>query len=232
MARSFKIASATPEPLVLHGVTKRYGQGAPVIAGLDWTFAPGTATGLVGPNGSGKTTVLRLLAALAYPTAGRVTYGNLDVHAHPYRYLQHVGLVHTHADLPHYLSAVELLEWILRARQDWNDAAPARLDALLDHVRLDERRHNLIGTYSSGMVQKTQMAAALIHQPALLLMDEPFRGLDAESTRAVLEMLQAFNAAGGLLVVSSHDRHLLDALCDAWIDLAPAQPAVADSQTG
>ncbi len=222
MALNFKIANALRRPLILHGVTKRYGQGAPVIEALDWTFAPGTATGLVGPNGSGKTTLLRLLSALAYPTEGRLTYGDLDVHAHPYRFLQHTGLVYADAGLPEHLSAVELLEWILRERRAWDDAAaPARLAAVLDHVCLDERRHNLIGTYSSGMLQKTQLAAALIPDPAVLLMDEPFRGLDAESTAAVMTLLQDFKAAGGLLVVSSHARTLLDALCDDFIDLQP-----------
>jgi ABC-2 type transport system ATP-binding protein len=208
-------------PLVLQDLTKRYGQGAPVIAGLNATVAPGTATGLVGPNGSGKTTLLRLLAALAYPTEGRILYGDLDVHAHPHRFLRHVGLVYADAGLPEHLSAVELLEWILRERRAWDAGAPARITAALDHVRLDERRHTLIGTYSSGMIQKTQLAAALIHEPAVLLMDEPFRGLDAESTAAVMGFLQAFKTNGGLLVVSSHARALLDALCDDFIDLQP-----------
>src|SRR5690606_30703555 len=120
-------------------ITKRYGQGAPVIDGLSVTFEPGTITGLVGPNGSGKTTLLRLLTALSYPTSGVVRYGTLDVHAHPYRYLRHVGVVHDQTGLPEYLSAEELLAWVLRARERWDEAAPERIGALLDAVRLDER---------------------------------------------------------------------------------------------
>ena len=221
MEPNFKIANDLRRLLVLHDITKRYGQGTPVIENLDWTFAPGTATGLVGPNGSGKTTLLRLLSAVAYPTEGRITYGELDIHAHPHQFLQHIGLVYADAELPQHLSAVELLEWILRERHAWNANALTRIAAALDHVRLDERRQNLIGTYSSGMLQKTQLAAALIHQPAVLLMDEPFRGLDTESTAAVMTYLQAFKAAGGLLIVSSHARALLDTLCDDFIDLQP-----------
>lgn len=221
MALNFKIENDLRRPLVLRGITKRYGQGAPVISTLDWTFAPGTATGLVGPNGSGKTTLLRLLSAVAYPTEGRITYGDLDIHAQPHQFLQHIGLVYADAGLPQHLSAVELLEWILRERRVWDADAPARIAATLDHVRLDERRENLIGTYSSGMIQKTQLAAALIHHPAVLLMDEPFRGLDTESTAAVMTHLQAFKASGGLLIVSSHARTLLDTLCDDFIDLQP-----------
>ncbi len=208
-------------PIILHKVTKRYGQGAPVIANLEATFAPGTGTGLVGPNGSGKTTLLRLLAALAYPTEGRITYGDLDIHTHPHQYLHHLGLVYADAGLPQHLSAVELLEWILRERQGWDADAPNRIADALDRVHLDERRQNLIGTYSSGMIQKTQLAAALIHEPAVLLMDEPFRGLDTESTAAVMDFLQTFKTNGGLLIVSSHVRTLLDTLCDDFIDLKP-----------
>ena len=221
MALNSKIENDLHKSLTLRGITKRYGQGTPVIENLNWTFAPGTATGLVGPNGSGKTTLLRLLAALAYPTEGQITYGDLNIHAHPYHFLQHVGLVYAEAGLPQHLSAAELLEWILRERRAFDDDASARIAAVLGHVRLDERRHNLIGTYSSGMIQKTQLAAALIHQPAVLLMDEPFRGLDTESTAAVMTLLQHYKAGGGLLIVSSHARALLDTLCDDFIDLQP-----------
>lgn len=221
MALNFNIEKSLRKPLRLDGVTKRYGRDQPVLEGLDGTFAPGTATGLIGPNGSGKTTLLRLLATVAYPSEGRIIYGDLDVHAYPHRYLQHVGLVYADAGLPQHLSAVELLEWILREREGWSADAPDHIATVLDHVLLDERRHNLIGTYSSGMIQKAQVAAALIAEPAVLLMDEPFRGLDAESTAAVMAILQAFKAAGGLLIVSSHARILLDTLCDTFIDMQP-----------
>ena len=116
-----------------------------------------------------------------------------------------------------------MLEWILRERRAFDADASARIAAALDHVRLDERRHNLIGTYSSGMIQKTQLAAAVIHQPAVLLMDEPFRGLDTESTAAVMTLLQDYKTDGGLLIISSHARTLLDSLCDAFIDLQPVE---------
>ena len=141
-------------------------------------------------------------------------------------FCKHVGLVYADAGLPQHLTAVELLEWILRERQAWNTEAPARLATVLDQVYLDERRHNLIGTYSSGMIQKTQLAAALIPNPAVLLMDEPFRGLDTESTAAALDLLQAFKAAGGVLVVSSHARTLLNTLCDTFIDLQPRSASI------
>ena len=204
---------------MLEHVTKRYGRGAAVIEDLSATFEPGTATGLVGPNGSGKTTLLRLLTALSYPTDGTVTYGDLDIHAHPYRYLRHAGVVHDEADVPDHLNAVELLAWVLRARGRWDAAAPERIADLLDAVRLDERRENLIGTYSSGMRRKTQIAAALVAAPRVLLMDEPFRGLDTESTEATLALLRDFKASGGMLILSSHLHASLATLVDRTLDL-------------
>ena len=196
--------------LALDALTKRYGDGPPILNGLSRSFAPGTLTLLVGPNGAGKTTLLRLLAVQAYPTSGTVHYGDLDVHAHPYRYLQHVGLVHAGPDLPEHLTAVELLEWILRSRGQWDSAdGDARIAAVLDRLRLDERRSNLIGTYSSGMVQKAQVAAAFVAEPAVVLMDEPLRSLDTATTEATVELLREFVEDGGLAIVASH---LTDAL--------------------
>ena len=197
--------------LVLDDVSKRYGTDAPVLNGLSHTFAPGTLSLLVGPNGSGKTTLLRLLSVLAYPTTGTVRYGDLDVHAHPHRYLQQVGLVHAGTELPEHLTAVELLAWVLRSRDQWSDDAPDRIADLLDRLHLDDRRNNLIGTYSSGMTQKTQIAAALVAEPTLLLMDEPLRSLDTATTDATIELIDQFVADGGLAVVASH---LTDALTD------------------
>ncbi|MFB6272181.1 MAG: ATP-binding cassette domain-containing protein [Salinibacter sp.] len=193
------------DALTLDGLTKRYGDGPPVLEGLSRTVAPGTLTLLVGPNGAGKTTLLRLLSVQAYPTRGTVHYGDLDVHQHPYRYLRDVGLVHAGPQLPEHLTAVELLEWILRSREQWTDeAGPDRIESLLGRLRLDERRTNLIGTYSSGMVQKAQVAAAFVAEPDVVLMDEPLRSLDTATVEATASLLRGFVEDGGLAVVASH----------------------------
>lgn len=206
-----------PDVLTIDRVTKRYGRGAPVIEALSYTAPPGSATGLVGPNGSGKTTFLRLLSVLSFPTEGQIRYGEIDIHARPYAYLDRVGVVHDEAELPAYLSAVELLTWILRARGRWGKEGPARVDGLLDELLLDERRHELIGTYSSGMLKKTQIAAAFVAEPDVVLLDEPFRGLDEASIEALVNLLEAHRRRGGLLFLSSHLRQPLDLLCDALL---------------
>ncbi len=217
--------------LVLDNVTKRYGDGPPVIDGLSRTFEPGTLTLLVGPNGAGKTTLLRLLSVLAYPTSGTVRYGSLDVHAQPYRYLQKVGLVHAGTQLPEHLTAVELLEWILRSREAWSDDAPDRIAALLDRLQLDERRTNLLGTYSSGMMQKTKIAAALVAEPDVLLMDEPLRSLDEATVDATVALLKPFVNDGGLAVIASHLTETLAPLAGASLSLGADEEAEAVRST-
>lgn len=217
------------DSLELNGVTKRYGQDPPVITEMTHAFAPGTVTGLIGPNGSGKTTLLRLLSVTAYPTRGTVRYGDRDIHAHPYRYLRHVGMVHAEAELPTQLSAVELLTWVLRSRDRWDDEGPARISHLLDTLALDERRDNLIGTYSSGMLQKTQIAAALVARPEVLLMDEPLRSLDSASSKAAIDLIRTFKREGGLVVMASHLNDALQQLVDDTIALGTAAEMTASS---
>lgn len=190
--------------LTLDTLTKRYGNGSPVLDGLSRTFAPATLTLLVGPNGAGKTTLLRLLSVQAYPTSGTVHYGSLNVHDDPYQYLKAVGIVHAGSALPQHLTAVELLEWILRSRGRWMEAGADRIHALLDRLHLGDQRTDLIGAYSSGMVQKTQVAAALVAEPEVLLMDEPFRSLDTAATEATARLVKEFVGDGGLAIVASH----------------------------
>jgi ABC-2 type transport system ATP-binding protein len=214
-----------PQSLVLDKVVKQYGDGAPVLDAFTHTFEPDTLTMLSGPNGSGKTTLLRLLSVLAYPTRGTVRYGDLDVHAHPYRYLQHVGIVHAEATLPEHLTAVELLEWVLHSRDQWDDTGAERITTLFDRLKLDERRVNLIGTYSSGMVKKAQIAAALITEPSVLLMDEPLRSLDSATTDATLGLLHDFVEDGGVAVVASHLQSELSTLADTVIEMGEDPPA-------
>jgi ABC-type multidrug transport system ATPase subunit len=211
------------DPLQVQNLSKRYGRGPLIIDGLTRTFRPGTVTGLVGPNGAGKSTLLRLLSVLSYPTEGRVTYGDIDVHREPYRYLLRAGIVHESAALPEYLSASELVEYVHRARGTWNGEAASHRAELFDRILLDERRENLLGTYSSGMVRKTQIVLALATRPDILLMDEPFRGLDRDSVEAALDLLIEFKSRGGLVLVSGHERETLHRICDDFLLIGQAR---------
>lgn len=207
--------------LVVANLSKQYGRDAHVIEDFSYTFEARTSTGLTGPNGSGKTTLLRMLSVTSFPSSGQISFAGQSIHDAPYAYLKHVGIVHDESSLPEYMSAVELLQYALRSRELWTDDSPAHIDQIFDSLLLDERRHKLIGTYSSGMLKKTQIGMAIVAAPKVLLMDEPFRGLDTESLDAALAHFDRLKQNGSLMIIASHRKDMLASLCDTYIELAP-----------
>ncbi len=204
--------------LNIENLSKRYGTGPMIISSMNHRFRQGTATGLIGANGSGKTTFLRLLSVTAFPTEGTITWHGKPIYDSPHAFLKYIGIVTDATDLPVYLSANELMEWTLRARKKWDEnESPRRMEDLFERLHFDERRENLIGTYSSGMLQKTMLACSLITQPEIILLDEPFRALDETSKKASLEILNEYKNNGGTILVSSHLRRSLAKLCDDYI---------------
>lgn len=185
-------------------LTKQFKAGRPIFSGFSKTVEAGKGIGLVGPNGSGKTTFLRILSVNSFPTSGSVEYQGIDIHKKPNEYLKHVGLVHDEETLPIHLSASELLEWVLRSRKMWNVDGADLINSMLDQLSLTERDEP-IGTYSTGMKKKTQIAAALIINPAVLIMDEPLRGLDDSTRSVVIEILEERKKKQNILIfMSSH----------------------------
>ncbi|MFU8860262.1 MAG: ATP-binding cassette domain-containing protein [Cyclonatronaceae bacterium] len=198
-------------------LTKKYGSGIPVIEDFTRTFEAGTSTGLIGANGSGKTTLLRLLTTAAFPTSGSVHYGTLNIHEAPSKFLSRIGIAFDAHDLPQYVNGVELLEAVLRSRRMWDSHSSGTIDSMLERLGMDERRHNLIGTYSSGMMQKILIAASLITRPEILFLDEPFRALDEPTRESALELLKEYKENGGTVLISSHMQKNLDKFCDDYI---------------
>lgn len=189
---------------VIENLTKQYRAGRPIFQNLHFQFEPAQGVGIIGPNGSGKTTFLRLLSVTSFPTAGKISWNGSDIHKNPRAYLNNVGLVHDEEGLPGHLSAYELLEWILRSRNNWTDSSPGEIDHLFDKLSLQDR-HKLIGTYSTGMKKKAQLAAAFIVRPRVLIMDEPLRGLDRETRSIVLQMIADIITENNTLVLmASH----------------------------
>jgi len=192
------------QKLFVEHLSKQYSARKTVIHDMNEVFTPGTWTGLVGPNGSGKTTFLRLISLNSYPTSGQIRYGDLDIHQKPGRYLQHVGIVHDEESLPGELSAVELIRWVLTSRNQWTEKSEDTIRERFDRLQLDEQREERIKTYSTGMKKKVQIAAAFSVNPKILILDEPLRGLDRASREEVLRMIRESANRGAMVLMASH----------------------------
>ncbi|CAL9504737.1 Bacitracin transport ATP-binding protein BcrA [Streptomyces sp. enrichment culture] len=179
-------------------LTKRYGP-ATVVDDLSFTVRPGVVTGFLGPNGAGKSTSMRMLLGLTRPDSGTATIGGRAYRDLTYP-LRHVGaLLETSA--PHRgMTAVGHLSWLARS----NRIPRRRVDEVLDAVGLTGAARKRVGTFSLGMGQRLGLAAALLGDPPVLVLDEPVNGLDAEGIRWLRQLLRAKAAEGRTVLVSSH----------------------------
>ena len=184
-------------------VAKRYGSER-ALAGVTLELRAGSMCALLGHNGAGKTTLLGVLSTLVRPSAGGVTYRSGGKPIDPEAVRREIGML-AHQSLCYAeLSAIENLE--LFAGLYSVEGSPSAIAAVLDRVGLEERaRTRAARTYSRGMVQRLALARALLTRPSLLLLDEPFTGLDRDGALALGEQLGALKATGAIVVVVTHD---------------------------
>jgi len=193
------------------GLAKRYGHQR-ALGGVDLELRRGSLTALLGPNGAGKTTLLGILSTLIRPTGGRVHYHDGSaVRDADDRLRREIGVL-AHASLCYgELTGAENLRFFAGLY----DVGPARVDELLDQVGLDERaRERPARTYSRGMMQRLALARALLARPSLLLLDEPFTGLDRSGAAALGASLAGAKAGGAMVLVVTHDLEAISALAD------------------
>jgi heme exporter protein A len=202
------------------GLAKVYGRQR-ALAGVDVTLRAGEATALLGPNGAGKSTLVGILATLVHPSAGEVRYGGALAGDDELRGA--IGVI-AHESLCYGdLSGRENL--VFFARLYGVADARARADELLTRVGLGDAAHRAARTYSRGMLQRLAVARALVHQPRLLLADEPFTGLDRAGVALLSDLLAAERARGCILVVVTHDFDAVAALVDRVVVLARGRKA-------
>jgi heme exporter protein A len=190
----------TAPAIAARGLGKRFGW-AVALEGVDIELAPGASLAVLGANGAGKSTLLRLLAGLARPSAGSVEIGGERAHGRAAR--ARVGLIGHDTFLYAALTARENL--LFAARLHGVAAPAARADALLAEAGLASVANRAVGGFSRGMAQRVAIARSLVHDPSVVLLDEPFTGLDRLSAQRLAERLGRLRADGRTLVLVTHD---------------------------
>ena len=199
------------------GLSKYYGKGKSIKAvdGLDLTVYEGETFGLLGPNGAGKTTVIRLLNCIIKPTGGTAEVRGFDILDQPDDVKRVTGMLAESPGLYEKLSAREFLEFIGALYDVPRNVLEGRIDEFLRLFGLEERRDHLIEGFSSGMKQKLLIAAALIHDPPIVFLDEPTSSLDPRAARMVKELIEELaDTAGKTIFLCSHLLPVVEELCD------------------
>ena len=197
--------------LEVEGYTKRYGD-LTAVEDLSFGVAPGEILGLVGPNGAGKTTTLRALAGILKPTQGTIRIDGHDLARKPSAAKAALAFVPDTPNPFDLLTVAEHLHFTALAYKV--DDAAARVGPLLEELELEEKRDALGNTLSRGMRQKLAFACAFLHDPKVLLLDEPLTGLDPKAIRSVRDSIRSRADAGAAVIVSSHLLDLVERLSD------------------
>jgi len=174
----------------------------------------GVIFGFLGPNGAGKSTTIRMMTGLLKPTWGRVLINEFDLAKKPRYAKREIGYVPDRPFLYDRLSAREFIEFNAQLYLMPQDLMKSKLAAMIEQLEMADWIDERIESYSQGMRQKTAMTAALLHDPPLIILDEPLAGLDPRSARVIKDILKARAASGDTVFFSTHDLYTAEELCD------------------
>jgi ABC-2 type transport system ATP-binding protein len=197
-------------------LVKVYGSGdkaTRAVDGITFAVAPGELFGFLGPNGAGKTTTIRVLATLLRATSGTTRVAGIDVAEHPAEVRRRLGLAMQAVTLDAFSTGRETLELAGRMHRMPSAEIKQRTNELLELMGLAEVATKLTGQYSGGMKRRLDLAAALVHRPQLLILDEPTEGLDPQSRTALWEELERISRAGTTMLLTTHYMEEADRLC-------------------
>lgn len=200
------------------------------VDGLSLAVPTGTFFGLVGPNGAGKSTTLKMSTGLLRPDEGSIVVDGLDVWSDTRLIKERIGVVPEDLRLFERLTGRELLEYVALLRQLGRPEARRRSEELIQALDLSEAASRLVVDYSAGMRKKVALAAAILHRPTVLFLDEPFESVDPLSVRVIRSMLEQLVAGGSTVVFSSHVMEVVERICDR-VAVVHAGQVVAHGKT-
>ena len=214
--------------LELRGVSKRF-SGIVAVDGASFTVRKGEVTGYLGPNGSGKSTTMKMITGLVEMTSGEILFDGIRIDRDPIAHKRRMGYVPEEPHLYPHLSGLEFLTMVGQLRGLDRRPTAERIDGLLHLFSLHGDRHVVISSYSKGMRQKVLLAAALLHNPDLILLDEPFSGLDVATGLVLRSLIQELAARGKVILFSSHELETVERVCSRVVILHRGKVVADDS---
>jgi ABC-2 type transport system ATP-binding protein len=216
-----------PDVLVVDHLYRSY-RGIPAVSDVNFQVAPGEIVGFLGPNGAGKSTTVKIVTGLLRPDDGRVLFAGRDIHSDLLSWRASFGYIPEEAHLYTWMSALEYLQLVGRLRGLAEKTIREKAEGLLALLGLESWRFSPMSVYSKGMRQRVLMAAALMHDPRMLIFDEPLSGLDVLSSRLFRDLLGELAAAGKSVLYISHVLEIVEHLCDRVIVISQGR-IVADA---
>jgi ABC-2 type transport system ATP-binding protein len=205
--------------LELRGLSKNY-RGISAIEDVNFRVAPGEIVGFLGPNGAGKSTTVKIITGMLRPNSGSVLFEGKNIRDDLVSFRAAIGYVPEEAYLYNYLSGLEYLQLIGRLRGLGEGLIEAKATRLLKLLHLESWQYSPISSYSKGMRQRVLIAAALLHDPKLLIFDEPLSGLDVVSARLFKDLLELLAAQGKAVLYISHVLEVVEQICNRVIVIA------------
>jgi len=204
-------------------------RGIPAIEDVSFRVAPGEIVGFLGPNGAGKSTTVKIITGLLRPNDGRVLFEGQDIGKDMVSFRAALGYVPEEAHLYNYLSGLEYLQLVGRLRGLGAALIETKATNLLKLLNLESWQYSPISSYSKGMRQRVLIAAALLHDPKLLIFDEPLSGLDVLSARLFKDLLEMLAEQGKAIIYISHVLEVVEEICNRVIVIAKGR-ILADAQ--
>ena len=213
--------------LEVTGISKYYGALA-AVRDVSFTARPGEVLGYLGPNGSGKSTTVNLVAGLIEPSDGEIRVDGEDIQRNILGHRRRIGYVPETPDLYSYLTGPEYLTLVGRLRRIEPGVLSEKIERFLRLFGIHDDRHARLAAYSKGMRQKVLIAAGLLHDPDIVLLDEPSSGLDVGATLVLKQLIRALAAGGKIVLYSSHILEMVEQVCSSVVILREGQVVAAD----